>query len=708
MATSNDIKKILSKLEQIEQRISKVEAAKEKEETIPKTTAPIDFSTILEKMEQMEKKLINLENLFLNNKNDDNININIQESVHEMERQRSLVFIGINENDKTTASDKHKEDQHVVEKLLNRLGVESSAVVYRMGKIPTVSGGPRLVKCVLPSSSLQRFALRQWKYKRSEIREDVMFNRLLVRPSLTREQLAAEKEKREMDKKLKEMSFSQVSTHELRCILMSNKYHILFFTESWLNLKIEDSIITQGFPYSLIRSDRQSRKGGGCAILISDLIPFEKIKVPKTLNSDICSIDIFSPINHQKIRVINVYRPTTKESISDFTSLIDSLVFLSSIDYPHIILGDFNFPNLNWAYLNPFPNTLTPFESTFREFLQSTDLHQMVNLPTRDQNFLDLVFTSDKSLVSSLSVEVPFGGSDHNSIIFDIHLNFKTRVKPDPKYNFHKADYSQINSILANIDWILFFYNCTDVESCYNRFVSFLHNIILSHVPLSYNPNSIEHLPLHIQRLNQYRSKLWKNISKPNIKIKFLETSKKLDYEISKFIKNRENKKLSNIKTKFNYVSSFIKPKNTTIPSIIGQNNQHIFSNQIKSNILANQFSSVFSDFDSYSKPFILSHQTLNKIESIIIDPQIVFEAISKIDNTNNTSPDGIPNIFYKKCLDSLVIPLSHIFSMSIMSCKIPSIWKKAIINPIPKIVNPQYPVDFRPISLLCSSSKNS
>lgn len=214
MATSNDIKKILSKLEQIEQRISKVEAAKEKEETIPKTTAPIDFSTILEKMEQMEKKLINLEKLFLNNKNDDNININIQESVHEMERQRSLVFIGINENDKTTASDKHKEDQHVVEKLLNRLGVESGAVVYRMGKIPTVSGGPRLIKCVLPSSSLQRFALRQWKYKRSEIREDVMFNRLLVRPSLTREQLMAEKEKREMDKKLKEMSFSQVSTRK--------------------------------------------------------------------------------------------------------------------------------------------------------------------------------------------------------------------------------------------------------------------------------------------------------------------------------------------------------------------------------------------------------------------------------------------------------------------------------------------------------------
>jgi len=274
------------------------------------------------------------------------------------------------------------------------------------------------------------------------------------------------------------------------------------------------------------------------------LIPYEKVKVPKTPNSDICSIDIFSPINRQKLRLINVYRPTTKETLQSFTSLIDCLVSLSSIDYPYFILGDFNFPNLNWANSNPFPRTLTPFESTFFEFLQSTDLQQIVNLPTRGPNFLDLVFTSDKSLVSSLSVEVPFGGSDHNSIIFDIYLNLKTRVNPDPKYNFHKADYSQINSILTNINWILFFYNCTDVELCYNKFVSFLQTIIKSQVPLSYNPNSIEHLPLHIQRLHQYRSKLWKDISIPHIKIKFLETSKKLDYEIAKFIKNRENKKL--------------------------------------------------------------------------------------------------------------------------------------------------------------------
>nr|CAD2195610.1 unnamed protein product [Meloidogyne enterolobii] len=299
------------------------------------------------------------------------------------------------------------------------------------------------------------------------------------------------------------------------------------------------------------------------------------------------------------------------------------------------------------------------------------------------------------------------GSSDHNSILFDIKLNFKPQSKSNPKYQFNKANYSHINGIIANIDWVLFFYDCIDVESCYNKFLSFLHTIIRSCVPLSNKSDSFEHFPAHIQGLHQYRKNLWKGISKPHIKEKFIETSNKLEYEISKFIRNRENKKLSNIKTKFDYISSFIKPKNPNMPSLIGQNNQLIFSNQIKSDILADQFVSVFSNQNLSSQPFFLSrHPQIPTISTISIDPQIVFDTISKLDNSNNTSPDCIPNIFYKKCRDALVIPLTHIFSLSILSSKIPSIWKKAIINPIPKKTNPQYPIDFRPISLLCSSSK--
>ena len=71
-----------------------------------------------------------------------------------MERQRSIVLIGVPENNKATA--KNKFDWQTVEKLFDRLGVETEPVVYRLGKIPTPSGVPRLLKCVLPASNFQR------------------------------------------------------------------------------------------------------------------------------------------------------------------------------------------------------------------------------------------------------------------------------------------------------------------------------------------------------------------------------------------------------------------------------------------------------------------------------------------------------------------------------------------------------------------------
>ncbi|GMS92829.1 hypothetical protein PENTCL1PPCAC_15004, partial [Pristionchus entomophagus] len=67
-----------------------------------------------------------------------------------------------------------------------------------------------------------------------------------------------------------------------------------------------------------------------------------------------------------------------------------------------------------------------------------------------------------------------------------------------------------------------------------------------------------------------------------------------------------------------------------------------------------------------------------------------------------NFSPDGIPNIFYSKCKFSIVSPLLIIFNKSLLTNTIPSIWKQAIVKPIPKTASNSIN-NFRPISLTCS-----
>lgn len=70
-------------------------------------------------------------------------------------------------------------------------------------------------------------------------------------------------------------------------MLQKNLYDIHFIAETWLNKNISDSFILENSPYSIIRSDRNKKKGGGVMAVISESIPFSKISVPKTEFFDI-------------------------------------------------------------------------------------------------------------------------------------------------------------------------------------------------------------------------------------------------------------------------------------------------------------------------------------------------------------------------------------------------------------------------------------
>ncbi|KAI1695799.1 hypothetical protein DdX_19382 [Ditylenchus destructor] len=118
-------------------------------------------------------------------------------SAEEKERKRSLVLIGLPEPDKDeSATVRNKRDKEAVQRILEKLSIEAEAeAVYRMGRETTDSKGntrPRLVKVRLPTSSFQRQALRNFGQCRNQIRAEDEFAQLLVRPSLTGAERAAE------------------------------------------------------------------------------------------------------------------------------------------------------------------------------------------------------------------------------------------------------------------------------------------------------------------------------------------------------------------------------------------------------------------------------------------------------------------------------------------------------------------------------------
>ena len=103
-----------------------------------------------------------------------------------------------------------------------------------------------------------------------------------------------------------------------------------------------------------------------------------------------------------------------------------------------IVAGDFNC-SINWK-------TQTADAESMRllDFANEEYLTQWVDKPTRGNNTLDLVFSSEDNMTSKLSVGEKLGKSDHNMIRFEILTSFTKLEKSFMKPNFRKADFSRL------------------------------------------------------------------------------------------------------------------------------------------------------------------------------------------------------------------------------------------------------------------------
>ena len=510
----------------------------------------------------------------------------------------------------------------------------------------------------------------------------------------------------------------------LNILLSSANYDIICITETWLGGKVIDSLLLNNSQYTLIRCDRDSRRGGGVCFFIANHISYKIVSKSSIHNVDLVCVDIFDIYSLKTLRLINIYCPPNFRNIDMYTEFLDYLSDLSIIDFSVVIVGDFNVPNIcRQSSSQHYSSSAT--ERAISDFIHSHQLTQHVNFPTRHNNILDLLFTNVycNENLKSISALPPFGTdkqSDHNAFEFTLSIGHSAVEKnPSPRRNFYKANYSHINSYFASLDWNLIFTQCYNAEhvsenkahnasdflNCmYSTFMHVVHEAIELFVPLHTPKHMYFHLPKHIQSLYDYRVQLWRD--KNTDKAKLLRCSQKLNKEIRKFHKNRERKNLTttDLKTKFKYCSSFLKTKSKQIPTLTYES-KLVFTEKGKSNALANTFKSIFNN-QFYESSDIKCEPNGETLEFIPINPSIVCTLLKKLHLDYNDSPDQIPEIFLQKCCSSLCWPLTFLFQYALMSSKIPDIWKKSIISPIPKINSPSNPLDFRPVSLLCPTSK--
>jgi hypothetical protein len=487
---------------------------------------------------------------------------------------------------------------------------------------------------------------------------------------------------------------------------------IIGITETHLSAQNDSSSLSIS-GYTLYRSDRRNGIHGGVALYIKSNI----ISFLITADSDPagewesiwCGIKLNSS---QTLKIACCYRIPSLAIPTHWPGFLSSLnhSIASSPSAPTLLMGDFNFPTINWSV----PHTTQSDSSAsheFIEFLQDHNLSQHVLRPTRHRHgqissLLDLVITCSDIQVSPISHHAPLGHSDHDVLSFQINLDFCRRLPCADRANFHRADYVLINDILASIDWA-YELEGLDVDRQLHILEDFIQNIIIHFVPITNKVNSCrpkwsnnETRLLVNQKKRAYNR--FRNLPSPSNLVAFKSARNaavngirqaRNHYESNLIIKSKQQPKLL-----FSYINS---NKNTEAASCLKLPDGSILLDD-------EDISSTFNNFfTSTLKPSALPSPTpFHQPGDVNFTVADVETALHSLSEDTSWGPDKISPVFLKNCATTLAPPFFIIFSSSIQTCTFPSAWKDANVTPVHKKGSKHEVTNYRPISLLSIVSK--
>ena len=233
-------------------------------------------------------------------------------------------------------------------------------------------------------------------------------------------------------------------TSEFAASVKYIKPDIICGTESWLKgvkpgkNPTKDAIkSSEVFPenYIAYRNDRGTLGGGVFVLVNSDIISIEK---PEYVTS--CEIEwVKLQLKDRKELLIgSFYMP--HRNMNDVKELEKSLDQISNLNTNFILTGDFNCPDIDWENMSVNQNAQDKeIQKALMEVIVSHSITQIHELPTRGENLLDLILTSNPSLIKS-STNVP-GISDHDIIITDCETKpYYQSKRPRKCYTYHKAN----------------------------------------------------------------------------------------------------------------------------------------------------------------------------------------------------------------------------------------------------------------------------
>ena len=440
--------------------------------------------------------------------------------------------------------------------------------------------------------------------------------------------------------------------------------------------------------------------------------------------------------NKHNLLVIGIYRPPPAEEQS-FTSCLKKLQeIIKKHDGADIqIHGDLNFPFINWDTRDiDCRNRRTSEQNSAKKlltFMEDNLLVQLVTVPTRKNNTLDLLMTNNEQAVHSVSTEET-QLSDHNFVHSSLLYKFKkSQCNPKndeksglDKINLNRADWDSIRGDLGNLMWSNILNSDQNTDKMFNTLLTTITNVCTTHAPEhKVSSHKKHHIPrarrsiLRTRRHVNQNINLCKHLKPQNYKDKIdklMKKKEKLEIELRDCIRDELEKKeidvISKIKTNPRAFYTYAKKHCKTYCSVgplTDENNKLQTEPTKMCNILQKQYQKAFSDPKSgIKKPPDNNNQSIPKLEDITFTEEDIIWAINQIPLHSAPGPDKIPSILLKECKKELAPALLLIWRKSLDTGQIPDILKKQSIVPIHKKESKAVPANYRPISLTSHITK--
>ena len=409
------------------------------------------------------------------------------------------------------------------------------------------------------------------------------------------------------------------------------------------------------------------------------------------------------------------YRSHTFGNTPEYlNALRESLEKIKKSNKGQIILGgDFNLPSVDWDRSDVRSGgSYANLSRQMLDIANDFNLEQVVREPTRKNNILDLLFTSNPTLVERSWV-VPVL-SDHDGIPVVIISTKPKYIKVNPRkiFMYQKADVDGLKKHLkswsdnfvsnhsANTD--------SNVNSLYEEFQNSVEEGMELYIPSKTisKRNISPWINKKIKRLQKRKQRAYNSHKRLNTSASYdqFNSVRKETHKISRAAyRNYIKQTCSESSKKFYSFIKSLKIDTIGIPALL-RNGSLESDNKTKAEILNDQFCSVFTQ--EHPEVPVEPESNIPPMPNITIYVDGVLKLLKDLNPNKSSGPDEIPARLLKLAAEELAPALSLIFQKSLDSGEVPNSWLQANITPLFKKGDRTIASNYRPVSLTSICSK--